>query len=56
MFGLTDNHDIPLADSMRMPKLAEGGVITTDTCSPARKVSRLLLAEIKKEWKTKVRW
>ena len=56
MFGLTDNHDIPLADSMRMSKLAEGGVVTTDTCSPARKVSRLLLAEIKKVWKTTVKW
>ena len=56
MFGPMDNHDIPLADSMNMSKLADGGVITTDTCTPARKVSRLLLAEIKKEWKTKVNW
>ena len=46
MFGLMDNQDIPLANSIRMSKLAEGGVVTTDTCSPAKKVSRLLLAEI----------
>ena len=48
MFGETDNHNIPSGDSMQMSKLAEGGVITTDTCTTARKVSRLLLEEIKK--------
>ena len=45
MLGPMDNHNIPIANSMRMSKLAEGSVIKTDTCSPARKVSRLLLAE-----------
>ena len=36
MFGPMDDHNIPSADSTQMSKLAEGGVITTDTCTPAR--------------------
>ena len=48
LFGGTENHTIPSCDNLEMLKLAEGGVITTDTCNHTRKVSRLLCEEVKK--------
>ena len=46
MFGVTESHSISPAHSLDLSKLADGGVITTDTCYTARKISRLLCDEV----------
>ena len=42
LFGEEDPHSIPPANSLDLSKLATGGVITTDTCNTARKISPIL--------------
>ena len=42
-----DDHDIPLAEELTITKIANNGVITTDTCNGARKTAELLVAEIR---------
>ncbi len=50
MFGL--NHDIPSPAEMHISKL-EGGVINTDTCNAARRISLLLSESVEKAVKEK---
>ena len=47
LFGEDYPHSIPPGTSLHLSKLATGGVITTDTCNTARKISRLLCDVIK---------
>ena len=47
MFGVDDEHSIPPPTSLHLSKMSEGGLVTTDTCNAARKISRLLVKEVK---------
>ena len=42
-----NNHDIPQAEALTITKVANHGIITTDTCNGARKTARLLEAAIR---------
>ena len=39
LYGEDNPHSIPPANSLDLSKLVTGGVITTDTCNTARKIS-----------------
>ena len=54
LFGEGDHHIIPPPNSLDLSKLVMRGVITTDTCNKARKISRLLCAEVKEAVQTKL--
>ena len=41
-------HDIPAPSELTIAKLGGGGAISTDTCNQARKLRRLLRAEVAK--------
>ena len=47
MFGIHDQHSIPSANSLQLSKFADGGLITTDICNTARKITGLLVQEVK---------
>ena len=42
-----DTHDIPSSDSMGLTKLKGGGVMS-DTCLPARAISRMIVDAVEK--------
>ena len=42
-----NNHDIPLAEALTLTKLANHGVITTNTCNGARKTAQLLIEAVR---------
>ena len=46
LFGEDEEHSIPPANSLTLSKLGTGGVITTDTCNTARKLSRKLVEKV----------
>ena len=46
MFGIDDEHSIP-PYILKLIKMSKGGLVTTDTCNSARKISRLIVREVK---------
>ena len=54
LFGEEDHHSISPANSLDLSKLATDGVIRTDVCNTARKISQLLYAEVKQATRTKM--
>ena len=47
MFGVDDEHSIPLSTSLNLSKMSKGGLVTTDTCNSAQKISRLIVHKVK---------